>query len=197
MALTIINGNLRSPSGFKVAPQSYISIEKEAIALQDLLKENDCFIGHSVDSLKVLEVMLPKYGYNYHYADDSTMGNNAAFTIPDNNLVVLRNSIYDNLLQGGVFGRSTVIHELSHIVLQHHITFNRSHNMQASNHKHYEDSEWQAKSLTAAIMMPIEACASSNNNPIQLSLMCGTSAQAAEYRLETYNERIAKNFSLK
>ncbi|MFL9610206.1 ImmA/IrrE family metallo-endopeptidase [Methylobacillus sp. Pita2] len=95
----------------------------------------------------------------------------------------------------GVFGRSTVIHELAHIVLQHHITFNRNRGVDAATHKHYEDSEWQAKSLTAAIMMPIGACSISNNDPRHLSMICGTSEQAAQYRLETYNKRIAQNLN--
>jgi Zn-dependent peptidase ImmA (M78 family) len=58
----------------------------------------------------------------------------------------------------------------------------------AGEHQFFEDSEWQANAMAAALLMPIEACRKSKN-ATQLAKMCGTSAQAAQYRLERLIKR--------
>ncbi|MFD0325616.1 ImmA/IrrE family metallo-endopeptidase [Lysobacter gummosus] len=105
----------------------------------------------------------------------------AAFTVPEHKLVVLREDVYDGLFNDDVFSRSTVIHELSHIVLDHAVTLHRGAIL--GKHQFCEDSEWQAKALTAAIMMPLTACQAAHS-PHELSQMCGTSYQAATYRID-------------
>ena len=88
--------------------------------------------------------------------------------------------MYDGLSKEDVFSRSTVIHELSHIVLKHAVTLQRG---PAGEHRFCEDSEWQAKALTAAIMMSVAAC-SIAGSAFDLAQLCGTSVQAASYRIE-------------
>ncbi|MFN3988192.1 MAG: ImmA/IrrE family metallo-endopeptidase [Rhodocyclaceae bacterium] len=180
MTTLFSNGEVRTPTGFKVAPQSYVTLEKMAEELRPLLP---LLPGqqYKIDCCKVLENTLDRAGYQLKVEDVSTLEDCAAFTIPDMGLVVFREDIYDMLCAGHVFGRSTVIHETAHIVLRHAVTLHRGAPL--GQHKFCEDSEWQAKALTAAVMMPIDACRHAGSAQA-LADMCGTSLQAAVYRLD-------------
>lgn len=174
------NGNLRSPSGFKVSAHSYASLEQVAAELRGMLPKvpGEKFM---LDCPRILEQTLPSAGYHYKIEEVEALDECAAFTIPSIGLVVLRADIYDLLYANNVFGRSTVVHELAHIVLKHAVTLHRGAVL--GQHEFYEDSEWQAKALTAALMMPIDACKQAAS-PDHLASMCGTSVQSARYRLE-------------
>lgn len=162
---------------------SYAKLEEVAEGLRHLLpiapQPNSS--PWKIDSQRVLEQTLPKAGFNYYVEEDSELKDVAAFTVPDRGLVVLRQDIYEGLFRGDVFSRSTVIHELSHIVLRHAATLHRGAVL--GRHQFFEDSEWQAKALTAAIMMPLVACqaAMSKRN---LAEMCGTSETSAGFRID-------------
>lgn len=181
MTTLMRDGVLRAPTGLKVKGQSYASLEAAATDLRGNLPR---IKGeqHMLDCLTIFERTLPSAGYNYRTADIGSLDDCAGFTIPEKKVVVLREDIYDKLHDDHVFGRSTVVHELSHIVLQHHVTLHRGAVLGA--HQFYEDSEWQAKALTAALMMSAEACRTATS-PRNLAEMCGTSVEAATYRIKT------------
>lgn len=172
-----------TPSGYKVAPMSYAKLEEVAVDLRNILPTIAGSQGLRVDARRVLEQTLPQA--NYHYHVDDTLVECAAFTVPANGLVVLREDVYDGLAEENVFSRSTVIHELSHIVLNHALTLQRG---PIGAHQFCEDSEWQAKALTAAVMMPVEACRQATSAR-DLAQICGTSVQSAEYRLKRLIEK--------
>lgn len=176
-------GGARTPTGMKVAPMSYEKLEAVANDLRPLLPKLSQ-IGRSplaIDCLRVLEHILPKAGYNYMIVEAAELQDCAAFTIPEEGIVVLREDVYEGLFTDGVFSRSTVVHELSHIVLKHAVTLHRGAIL--GKHQFCEDSEWQAKALTAAVMMPVDVCRDARSAH-ELAQLCGTSAQAAGYRLE-------------
>lgn len=174
----------RTPSGLKVAPQSYSKLEGAAESLRPLLPLiPDTEI---IDAQQILEKLLPKIGYSVKIAYTEDLNEVAAFTIPDEQLIVIREDIYEGLFTGNVFSRSTIIHELCHIVLQHHVTLHRGAIL--GQHRHFEDSEWQAKAMTAAVMLPVELCRQTLN-PRDLAERCGTSVQSAFYRLDKLKER--------
>jgi hypothetical protein len=172
----------RDPTGYKVAPQSYDTLEAAAISLSPFLPRE----GRKVIGWRVLERMLPKANYQPHIAEVAELREVAAFTIPDQGLVVIRRDVYDGLFTGSVFARSTVIHELCHIVLKHHVTLHRG--AIAGKHEFFEDSEWQAKSMTAAVMMPLDACREAAG-AADLADICGTSIESATYRLDRLRKK--------
>lgn len=177
----------RTPSGYKVAPQSYASLELAANSLRPMLPTEAAPSGaYRIDGWRVLEKMLPKAGYHPHIASvrelaEQGLDDCAGFTVPDEGLVVIRRDVYDGLFRGSVFSRSTVIHELAHIVLKHNVTMHRGATV--GQHEFFEDSEWQAKAMTAAVMMPLDACRKAAD-AAELAEMCGTSIEAAGYRLQ-------------
>jgi Zn-dependent protease with chaperone function len=180
------DGNAKTTQGFQVTPTSYAKLEAAAIDLRKLLPVTSTLTPYHLDAGWILEKTLPRAGYNYRSGNASKLGDCAAFTIPEQGLVVLREDVFDGLETENVFSRSTVIHELAHIVLNHAVTLQRGGSV--GGHAFYQDSEWQAKAFTAALMMPIEA-AKIAKTATALAAMCGTSVQAASYRLQ----RLAKD----
>ena len=178
----------RTPSGMKVAPMSYAKLEEVAENLRPLLPKVEGYGGSKwkIDSWRVLEHVLPQAKFNYYVAEISELNDCAAFCVPEDKLVVVRRDVYDGLFDDVAFSRSTVIHELSHIVLKHPVTLHRGAILGV--HEFCEDSEWQAKALTAAVMMPIEAC-KAVHSAHELSQLCGTSIQAANYRIDALVKR--------
>lgn len=170
----------RTPSGYKVAPMSYAKLEDVADRLRKLLPTVAGSDGNRIDAWRTLEITLRKAGYEYRSEETASLDDCAAFTIPERRLIVLREDVYDGVTDENVFSRSTVIHELSHIVLEHAVTLQRG---PIGQHRFFEDSEWQAKALTAAIMMPLAVCRSVSS-AFDLAQLCGTSVQAATYRLD-------------
>lgn len=168
----------RMPTGLQVAPMSYAKLEAVAEEFRPLLPL-ERGTKYKLDAGRILERTLAAAKYNYVVEDESELKQCAAFTV--NDLVVLRRDVYDGIYTDDVFSRSTVIHEFSHIGLQHAAKLFRG--AVAGQHAFFEDSEWQAKALTAALMMPLKACHEAEN-PFALARMCGTSAQAATYRIE-------------
>ena len=181
MTTMVKDGVFRTPTGLKVKAQSYASIELASNTLRPNLPHmrGEPF---KLDCVTIFEKTLPMAGYNYRTVEVEDMDECAAFTIPEEKVVVLRDDVYEKLHAGQAFGRSTVIHELSHLALQHHVTLHRG--AQIGQHKFYEDSEWQAKALTAALMMPLDA-AMSAKSPGHLAELCGTSVESATYRIKT------------
>lgn len=181
---TLGNGQgSHTPSGMKVAPTSYAKLEIAANQLRPQLPrvKGGEYTKYKLDGWRILEQSLPKAGYEPSIAEVDDLKECAAFTIPERGLVVIRRDVYDGLFEDSPFSLSTVVHELSHIALGHAITLHRGAVL--GQHRFCEDSEWQAKALTAAIMMPLEACQAARSSR-ELAAMCGTSEQAASYRLQ-------------
>lgn len=170
----------RSPSGFRVAGMTYAKLEVVADELRPLLPKVAGSGGLRIDAWRTLEKTLRQAGYEYRSEEIEQLQETAAFTIPERRLIVFREDVFDGITAENVFSRSTVVHELSHIVLEHAVTLKRGPN---KKHAFYEDSEWQAKALTAAIMMSVAACRSVGS-AFDLAQLCGTSVQAATYRLD-------------
>lgn len=170
----------KKPTGLKVAPMSYANLEAAAKELNPLLPRE---VGrpHVICGWRVLEQTLVQAGYQTHVVENDDLKDCAAYTQPSQGLIVMRRDIYEGLHTGLVFSRSTVIHELAHIVLRHEITLHRGATPGA--HQFFEDSEWQAKAMTAALMMPVEIC-EQYPTPIALAEACGTSVEAAGYRIQ-------------
>jgi len=180
MTMMMRNGRALQPQGYKVAPTSYAKIEALADQFRQFLPVASPMQPYRLDAWRILEETMVAAGYGIRSIDASEMGQIVGMTAPLDKLIVIRQDIYDRLQDDHVFSRSTVIHEVSHNLMQHAVTLQRG---PAGEHRFFEDSEWQAKAMTAALMMPVEACRSAGN-ALKLAQMCGTSAEAAGYRLE-------------
>lgn len=104
---------------------------------------------------QVLEFVMPLAfpGFNLEVADQQQMGPNHGLTIPAENVIRLREDVYDGLVEGRGRDRFTAAHELGHYLMHRDvpIQFHR-----AGQLKPYRDSEWQANSFAGALLMPTD-----------------------------------------
>lgn len=188
MVTTEKNEFQKKPSGYKVAPLNKLELRRIATGFRAILKEEGCYSNSPIflDVTKVLESVLFRAGYNLHVLPDEELTETAAFTIPERQLIVLRQSVYDSLDADDPFARYTVIHEFSHIALSHSVTLHR--NAELGKHEWYEDSEWQANNLTAEILMPVEVVKNLKSDANLVAKECGVSNQAATIRIKNLHK---------
>jgi hypothetical protein len=176
----------RGPIGYKVAPRNRAQLREVATSMRELLRAEGCYRTEAgpdyLDATYLLENVLQRARYAFHPDDSGHLQETVAFTIPDRRLIILRDDIYNSLQEGGPFARYTVVHEFSHIVLEHALTLHRG--VTLGQHQWWEDSEWQANNLAAELLMPVEVVQSLDGKPLLIQSTCGVSAPAAMHRID-------------
>jgi len=148
-----------------------------------LLRQAGCYTRGPgfLDAVHLLENVLQRAGYSFHPDDSGELQETVAFAIPDRKLIVIRDDIYDALHRDTPFARYTVVHEFSHIYLQHAVTLHRGATL--GKHEWFEDSEWQANQFAAELLMPLEVVRRLDAMPLLIQAECGVSARAVTTRL--------------
>lgn len=179
----------QTPRGYKVAGLSAQKLRTTAETALPFLRAEGCFQRGEffLDASHLLENVLHRAGYNYHIVDRDALTDTAAFTIPEEHLLVVRQDIYHGLDEDDPFSRFTIVHEFSHIYLKHSVTLHR--NAVLGQHGWWEDSEWQANNLAAELMMPMTAIRQFGEQPLLLVDACGVSSSAALHRLDNISRR--------
>ncbi|MCG9095324.1 ImmA/IrrE family metallo-endopeptidase [Laribacter hongkongensis] len=182
MVVTNNRSQTRKPCGYRVATRTRLQLRTIAQGILPILHAEGCFKrnAHFLDASHLLENVLHRANYAFHV--DESLTETAAFTIPERRLIVLKGDVYDALEREDPFSRFTIVHEFSHIVLDHAVTLHR--NAVLGEHKWIEDSEWQANNLSAEIMMPVRTVQQLGGNASLIAATCGTSLEAATYRVE-------------
>ncbi|ANN74684.1 hypothetical protein BAU08_09650 [Bordetella bronchialis] len=169
-----------------MAGKNRVTLRAHAEQLLPLLRQEGCYnTGRGPDFLNtthLLENVLQRAGYSFHPDDSGSLQQTVAFAVPEQKLIVIREDIYDALLDDDPFARYTVVHEFSHIFLQHAVTLHR--NAILGDHHWWEDSEWQANNLAAEILMPVEVVRRLGGKPLLIQAACGVSSKAAGYRVD-------------
>ena len=89
----------QTPRGYKVAGLSAQKLRTTAETALPFLRAEGCFQRGEffLDASHLLENVLHRAGYNYHIVDRDALTDTAAFTIPEEHLLVVRQDIYDGL----------------------------------------------------------------------------------------------------
>ena len=149
----------RQLRGFQVPPLSTEKINRVAINCRKKLfgfNENE-----PVDLWDLVERFLPeKLGINYDIREVEIMQDIEAAVNPDKGELLIREDVYLALTDPTSYGhgraRFTLAHEIGHLILHEGVTLNRQIKMKT--HKVYEDSEWQADTFSAELLMPSHMC---------------------------------------
>lgn len=112
---------------------------------------------------------------------------------PFTGIMKIEETFYNMANEGNGFARWTILHECSHYFLHRD---QMSALTQCNTHplKAYEDSEWQANTLTCELMLPSEML-NEDMTPEEVAEMFGVSLQAAKNRLaqiHTQKEAVQK-----
>jgi hypothetical protein len=132
----------------------------------------------------IIEHTLPQlYGddFTFRVGEMDELRGNHAYADPDSCELVLREDVYERMVDGQGRDRMTAIHEWAHLILHPERRLYRR--MREEPPPPFRDPEWQAKCLAGTIMMPIpllEGCRSIR----QIIEDFGVSEDAARYRLK-------------
>ncbi len=170
--------------GHRVPSTSTIKVRALSSMFRNIFSELGASATGKVDIIEILDCYLPHVDSNFIFeiVPDVDLGEDHAQTLPDRNLIRVKESVYDGARVGNGRDIFTLAHELGHLFLHRNVSsFARSN--EDSNHKIYEDSEWQADCFAAEFLMPYaEAINCKSENEIVERF--GVSYKAAEVRFE-------------
>jgi hypothetical protein len=131
----------------------------------------------------IIEHMLPTlYGdeFTFRVGTHRELGDNHGFWDPNECELVLREDVYDRLVEGHGRDRMTGVHEMSHLIL--HPKNRLFRRMREERPPPFRDPEWQAKCLAGTIMMPVRML-SDCGSCAEVMRQFGVSEAAAQTRL--------------
>lgn len=171
------------PRGVKVAPLSKMKIKEKARIVRDNLFKISP--EKPIDLVKVLEHKLHQLGVIFEVRETSEMPEDVeALTDPDDMTIILSSETYDALCDPAspkfYRARFTVAHEIGHLFLHEGIALARGR----KDHKHFEDSEWQADAFASELLMPTEKCKGLTAQEIQEKYLVGY--QASQYKYNSF-----------
>ena len=127
---------------YKVSPCSRLEIRNFADYFR---KKTKLYDELAYPIVEIFELLAEAGYYNYEVISIEDMPDNYGETLQGENLIRIREDIYDKACKDDGFSRSTIAHELLHFFKhrQEEIVFCRTVE-EMKNRKVYEDPEWQA-----------------------------------------------------
>lgn len=160
----------------EVPPQSLDTI----IQLTEAIRRDMRISSDRFPIMEFLELAMPRIfpGFALEVGGREEMGQNHGLTIPSENVIRLREDVYDGACRGVGRDRFTAAHELGHYIMHRDvpIVFHRAEHGRLAP---FRDSEWQANSFSGALLMP-EAAMRTCQSLDEIVERFGVSRSAAE-----------------
>lgn len=129
--------------------------EAQISQIADSIRHNMQIQTDDFPLIQFLEFAMPRIfpGFALEAGLKDEMGANHGLTIPSENVIRLREDVYDGLYRNAGRDRFTAAHELGHYIMHRSvpIVFHRTEQGQL---KSYLDSEWQANTFAGHLLMP-------------------------------------------
>lgn len=186
---------------FKVNPRSKSDLETIAFEIRKRLDPENLTLTSPMNVEKLVGIKMPQwFGWEPDFVETLPFGVEG-YTDPQTMSVVVRGTTIEAARKGDPRSRFTVIHEFCHVVLHRKelterlitltLSGDRLYRQHRSQLKPYEDPEWQANFLAAALLMPKASVekirkASENNEEAAARIAASfqVSLSAARIRLE-------------
>lgn len=141
--------------------------------------------------VEVVELFLPRVlpNFSFEVLCKKDLEDRLGLTYPDRPAIYIRDDIYQKAIAGEGLGRFTFAHELGHLLL-HEASFARNVST-AKPIKAYEDSEWQANTFAAELLMPLSIVRGKGIQ--EISKLCGVSKKAASVRITKLQKEVSRN----
>lgn len=169
-----------SGQDYRVPPQNRESIR----TLVNSLRATFGITGLRFPVMEVIEFVLPQLypDFTFESGDIKEMGDTHGLTYPQDNLMILREDVYEGALNGIGRDRMTAAHELGHLLMHKNIAFARA--APGVSIRAFESSEWQAKCFSGELLVPsTHASVLKKMTVEQIASECGVSLVAAQYQL--------------
>lgn len=172
-----------TPRGMRVPGKSRSTIRALALDLRSQLREYEPYI----DVARLIEHSLfEQFGIVFGVQAKEVLGEDEGRTYPDKLRLDLREDVYQRLVDRDPRARFTAMHEVGHLVL--HCEVPMRHSSAPSNHRPFEDSEWQSDAFAAEFLMPVDLIREMpHRTAAAASSLFGVSMRAAIIRLNVLN----------
>ncbi len=170
---------------FKTKARSIIEIRNKAELTRNLLEK---FINKKLDKFPILdfvEFILPQIFEDFIFTVESKeyMGNNLGLTDIQKNTIKIREDVYINAYNGNGRDLFTIAHEVGHLLLHSEQNVQQLARVGIEEIKIYEDTEWQANTFAAELLMPANMI-TKYDNEFTVARRFGVSYSAARIRLD-------------
>lgn len=130
-----------------------------------------------------IEWCLPILGLNYEILTVREMDNTYGLTNTKENILYIREDVYDKAIKGNPRDRFTLCHELGHSLLHtpDRVSFARG------DIPAYRNPEWQANVFAGELMAPYHLAYCMNL--AEIMEQCGMSRQAASIQYKLYHQK--------
>lgn len=172
----------KKPRGYRVAPLKISDIRNTADEIRGFLQIK----SSRLDIVSVYDFALPEAGIVVDICTTDQLGEKHGETFPDAGVIRIRDDVYEGAWNNQGRDRFTLAHELGHLVLHSGVALARGPG--SGNHKLYEDSEWQADTFAAELLMPVKFIWA-NDSEYDLVERFGVSYDAARVRLAKLTEK--------
>lgn len=176
------------PLGVQVSPRSRVAIRRDAQKVKDILSLKLGFEGAFVPIVKVVEFLDYHDLLEFSVVDDADIEGVAARLQPRNGevpLLEVSESIYESSCLDDHFARFTLAHEVGHFFLHSNQRIPLHRAMPGKGrHVIFEDSEWQANTFAAEILMDSRLIQKDFWDENDISERCCVSGAAAIIRLK-------------
>ena len=169
--------------GIRVPPLSRKDIQIMTERVRSSIKWDDPWFP----VVQFLEFGLPKIfpGFLFDVLSKSEMGDNHGATIPERNLIQIREDVFEGAFSGKGRDRMTIAHEIGHYFLHRDLPILTKKMPQGGSHKPFLDSEWQASCFAGELLIPV-TLRGQRLVAQDISEKCGVSLDAANVTLRTW-----------
>ncbi|MDY3007321.1 MULTISPECIES: ImmA/IrrE family metallo-endopeptidase [Anaerococcus] len=170
--------------GYIAAPLSRKDLRRMAYELRKLFGfENKL----DFPIVQVIEFLSNKGVFNLEICSIDEMGTKYGETVPSENLIKLREDIYEKACDNDGFSKSTCSHELLHWLIhgEETVSFCRREE-DLMKRRVYEDPEWQANCFAGELLVPKHIVKGMSIDEIMEK--CNVTYRMAQYQLSKYEE---------
>jgi len=165
--------------GIVVPARKKADIASNADLLRKVLGLEDRPYFPVVEVYEALDLLYPEA--RFEVWEMREMGPDHGRTYPDQNLILIREDVYERAADGEGRDRFTMCHELGHLMMHRGVALSRID--PRSPPPIYRNSEWQADTFASHLMMPTRLLTQSSSVKEAMS-MFGVSFEAAWARKE-------------
>ena len=175
-------------TGYRVNAQSIKTIR----ANSDIVRRiHNKFVddGTYFNIVEFIELILPIIDDDFvlEISTKEELKNNHGEAYPDDHLIKIREDVYFRAIEGSGRDRFTMAHELGHYLMHSKNQIKLARNG-SDTIQYYEDSEWQANTFAAELLMPINKISPADSIK-DISERFGVTYKAAEVRLKKLGYR--------
>lgn len=169
---------------YKANPCSRKDLRELALRLRSMFGlENELYFP----IVQVYELLANQDVFNFEVLPISEMGLKYGETFPKENLIHIREDIYDGACENEPFARSTMGHELLHFLRHDDISVSLCRaEGEIVHRKTYEDPEWQANCFSGELFVPYHL--TNDISESEVIENCKVTECMANYQLNQYQK---------